>query len=50
MLTHLRQEEMKEISSLKIEIGKRKLQNLDQHDLGENILSLNSYVMRRTKK
>lgn len=29
MLSHLKQEQLKEISSLKIEIGKRKLQNLD---------------------
>lgn len=50
MLNHLRQEQSKQLSSLKVEIGKRKLQNLDEHDLRQDILNLNSYIMRRSKK
>lgn len=50
MLAHIRVEQNKYLTSLKIEIGKRKLQNLDEHDLRQDILSLNSYIMRRTKK
>jgi hypothetical protein len=32
-----------------VEIGKRKLKNLDEHDLREDIINLNSYIMRRKK-
>lgn len=50
MMAHLRQEQERLLCSLKIEIGKRKLHSLDDHDLKEDVLNLNSYVMRRTKK